>query len=145
MATTTPNSEANDLRVQKRVRARLRVDARPLEHKALRSILEGDGWEDLAVEAPALPRPRGGMHKGESRDFSASGLCLAVPGAQNVGVGSALALDLHLPGQRRLVKLLGDVVWSKEDGDGLMVGVRIAALEQEGMNRVKAWLKNLLQ
>ncbi len=146
MTKLNPSIDASsDHRVQKRVSARLRVDARPLEHKIVRSILDGDGWEDLAVEAPCLNRARNGMQKTESRDFSASGMCLAVDSFRDLGVGSALALDLHLPGERRLVKLLADVIWTRQSGGETIAGVRIAALEEEGMTRVKAWIKKLLQ
>ena len=50
--------------------------------------------------------------------------------------GSALSLDLHLPGERRVVKLMGDVMWAAELGGEPVAGLRIAALEEEGMARL---------
>lgn len=133
-----PSRLPREKRIQPRLPLRLRVDARLLSEREREDILAGLGHAELETEALALSRPRWGMRRLDSRDVSASGLRLAVQGLEGLGPGTALCLDLHLPGDQRVVKLLGDVMWTgAEEGGQAVAGLRIAALEREGFERLR--------
>jgi len=131
-----------DKRVRTRLSVRLRVDARVLSEQERVDILAGLGFPELEHEGPALPSTRNGFHRAESRDASASGLRLALGGLLGVEQGAALSLDLHLPGERRVVRLLGDVIWSADQSGEQVAGLRIAALEEEGLRRLRRALED---
>jgi hypothetical protein len=116
---------------------RLRVDARVITEQERVDILAGLGFPELEHECPALPRTPHGYHPAQSLDASTSGLRLALSGLAGVESGGALSLDLHLPGERRVVRLLGDVIWSANQEGELVAGLRIAALEEEGLRRLQ--------
>lgn len=131
-----------DKRVCSRRPLRLRVDARLITQQERGDILAGLGFPELEHEGPALARTRHGFQRGESRDASASGLRLALSDVPGLEQGAALSLDLHLPGERRVVRLLGDVIWLAEEAGERLAGLRIAALEEEGLRRLQRALAN---
>jgi hypothetical protein len=53
-----------------------------------------------------------------------------------VETGRTLCLDIHLPDDHRVVKLLGDVMWVGERNGEPVAGLRMAALQQEGLRRL---------
>jgi hypothetical protein len=120
---------------------RLRVDARVLTEQERVDILAGLGFPELEHEGPSLPRPRSGFQQAESRDASASGLRLALGALDGVEQGGSISLDVHLPGERRVVRLLGDVIWSGDRDGEQLAGLRIAALEEEGLHRLQRALE----
>ena len=61
-----------DKRIKARRPVRLRVDARLISEQERVDILAGLGFPELETEGMALPRPRHGMQRSESRDLSAS-------------------------------------------------------------------------
>jgi hypothetical protein len=126
-----------DKRVKKRLPVQMRVDIRLITEQERVDILAGLGFPDLENEGMALASPRHGLHRSESRDMSASGMRLKVDVLRDVEPGAALCMDLHLPGERRVVKLLGDVMWAGEQGGEGVAGLRIAALEEEGLRRLE--------
>jgi len=129
-------SQSSEKRIQSRKRIQLRVDARLITEQERIDILAGLGHPDLDSEGMALSRPRFGMTRLSSQDVSGSGLRLQTNALGEVPEGSALSLDVHLPGEARVVKLLGDVMWTGEDAGKAVAGLRIAALDQEGLLRL---------
>ena len=123
-------------RIRPRQSLRLRVDGRMLTEEERLGILSGQGFPELDVESPALTRPRNGLARLESRDVSASGLRVRVDGLQKVEAGAAMSMDLHLPGDHRVIRLLGDVIWRADQDGESVAGLRIAALEVEGLQRL---------
>jgi Tfp pilus assembly protein PilZ len=76
------------------------------------------------------------------RDLSLGGVRIEGPVA--LGAGEATALDVHLPDERVVVKLLGEVVWSEPAKDGQHLhafGLRFAALEEHALARLKHFLE----
>lgn len=136
-----PSSPTSDKRIQKRKALQLRVDARLINEQERLDILAGLGHPDLESEGLALSRPRWGMQRLGSKDVSASGLRLDSSPLGSVDAGAALSLDIHLPGEQRVVKLLGEVMWAGEEAGQPVLGLRIAALEQEGLDRLKQTLQ----
>jgi hypothetical protein len=128
-------------RIKPRLTVRLRVDARLIQEQERDALLAGLGFPDLDNEAMALSRPRHGLRRSESRDVSASGLRLKVDGLEQLEAGKSLSLDVHLPGDHRVVKLLGDVMWVGERDGEPVAGLRIAALHEEGLRRLLAALQ----
>jgi hypothetical protein len=133
---SSPTSSPAEKRIQSRKRIQLRVDARLITEQERIDILAGLGHPDLDTEGMSLSRPRFGMTKLNSHDASGSGLRLQTGALGEIPEGSALSLDVHLPGEQRVVKLLGDVMWTGEDGGAPVAGLRIAALDQEGLLRL---------
>ena len=123
-------------RISSRVPVCLRVDARVIDEQERDAILAGLGFSELNNEGLALSRPRHGLRRSESRDVSASGLRLNVDGMGGVETGRTLCLDIHLPDDHRVVKLLGDVMWVGERNGEPVAGLRMAALQQEGLRRL---------
>jgi hypothetical protein len=134
-----PESPA-DKRIKPRQTLRLRVDARLIKEQERDAILEGLGFPDLENEGLALSRPRHGLKRSESRDVSASGLRIKLEGLDRVDIGRSMSLDVHVPGEHRVVKLLGDVVWVGTANGEPVAGLRIAALDEEGLRRLMAVL-----
>ncbi len=128
--------ESGEKRITPRTAARLRVDARLVRPEERHALMAGQGFAELDDEALSLSRPRHGLTRLESRDVSASGLRLKVQGLEGVSTGKGLCLDVHLPGDRRVVKLLGEVVWTGESAGEPVAGVRMASLAQEGLRRL---------
>jgi hypothetical protein len=112
------------------------VDARLITEQERIDILAGLGHPDLETEGLALSRPRFGMTRLDSKDISGSGLRLQIAPLGELPEGAALSLDVHLPGEQRVVKLLGDVMWTGQDSGAPVAGLRIAALDQEGLLRL---------
>lgn len=131
----------HEKRIRERHPVKLRVDARLITEQERIDILSGLGFPELENEGLALSRPRHGFVRTESRDASASGLRLAVDPLAGVEEGAALSLDVHLPGERRVVRLLGDVIWAQPQEGEALAGLRIAALEEEGLRRLILALK----
>ncbi len=132
---------ASEKRLSTRVRVRLRVDCKPLDHEERMDVLEGHGFQELSFRSLALTRPRLGMTPMRARDLSSSGLRLEGP--LPLGLGDSVMLDLHLPDERVAVKALVDVVWSREAADPNLphsCGVRFAALDDEGARRLKNYM-----
>lgn len=132
---------ATDKRLSTRVRVRLRVDCKPLEHAERLSVLEGHGFPELSYRSLALSRPRAGMTPMQARDLSLTGLRLEGP--LPLGLGDSAMLDLHLPDEPVAVKALVDVVWSRPaEGPRQLhsCGLRFAALDDEGVRRLKSYL-----
>ena len=130
-----------DKRLAPRQAVRLRVDLKPLRHDEVRDILEGQGYDELEFSSLSLAKPRSGMLPARIRDISLSGL--RVEGPVALGAGEATAIDLHLPDERVVLKVLGEVVWSRPSEDSAQphsFGVRFAALEEDGMHRLKTFL-----
>jgi hypothetical protein len=132
-----------DKRNQPRVSTVLRADAIILSGREREDILCGNGYPDLDHECPALSSPRSGHLSCLTRDISLSGLGLLVAGLTELEPGACLELDLHLPGERRVVKFLADVVWlyTEPGRDFPMAGLRFAAIEDEGLRRLKGYLE----
>jgi len=65
---------------------------------------------------------------------------LNVDGIGVVEPGKALSLDVHLPGDHRVVRLLGDVMWVGIQGQETVAGLRIAALDEEGFERYRVMI-----
>jgi hypothetical protein len=128
-------------RIQPRKRLSLRVDARLISEQERIDILAGLGHPDLESEGLALSRPRHGMTRTDTSDISSSGLRLCLKGLSKVEAGSAMTLDLHLPGERRVLRLLGDVIWAAEHAGQAVAGLRFAALNEEGLERLRQVLK----
>jgi hypothetical protein len=135
-----PEASSVEKRIKPRVPVRLRVDARLIQEEEREAVLAGLGFLDLDTEGMALSRPRHGLKRSESRDVSASGLRLNVGGLGDVEVGRSLSLDVHVPGETRVVKLLGDVMWVGFNNGEPVAGLRIAALDEEGLRRLLAVL-----
>lgn len=128
-------------RLSTRVRVRLRVDCKPLDHAECTGVLEGQGFQELSFRSLALSRPRSGMTPMRARDMSSSGLHLEGPLA--LGLGESAVLDMHLPDENVAVKALVEVVWSQPARDPQQphrFGVRFAALEEEGLRRLKSFM-----
>jgi hypothetical protein len=128
-------------RISSRVPVCLRVDARVIDEQERDAILAGLGFSELNNEGLALSRPRHGLRRSESRDVSASGLRLKIDDLGGVETGRTLCLDIHLPEDHRVVKLLGDVMWVGERNGEPVAGLRMAALQQEGLRRLLAALE----
>jgi Tfp pilus assembly protein PilZ len=129
-------------RLAPRQAVRLRVDLKPLRHEEVRDILEGHGYDELAFSSLSLSKPRVGMIPARIRDLSLGGV--RIEGPVSLGTGEATALDLHLPDDRVVVKLLGEVVWSEpaKDSNHLHAfGLRFAALEENALARLKHFLE----
>lgn len=139
---TLPTPPGAEKRIQTRKPLRLRVDARLLTEQERIDILAGLGHADLDSEALAYSRPRHGMQRASTHDLSVSGLRLAVEPLGDLEPGAALCLDVHLPGEGRVVKLLGDVMWSAKQDGTPVAGLRIAALEMEGLERLRRALQD---
>lgn len=119
----------------------LRVDVKILPKKEVDDILDGSGYPDLSVTALSLSRPRGGMDGLNTVDVSTSGLRLRCKDLYEKGM--AAALDLHLPGERTVLKFLGEVMWvGQVEGEGC-AGIRIAALDEDSGRRLGGYLKGL--
>lgn len=130
-----------DQRLALRVPVRLRVDCKPVDHAEKTDVLDGHGYPELSFRSLALTRPRAGMTPMKVRDLSLSGMRLEGP--LPLGLGDCLLLDLHLPDERVAVKALVDVVWSRNAPDPQLphsCGVRFAAIDDEGLRRLKAFL-----
>ncbi|HXB96949.1 MAG TPA: PilZ domain-containing protein [bacterium] len=125
-----------DKRVRPRHTVRLRVDARLITEDERVDILSGLGFPELENEGMSLTRPRRGFMRLETRDASASGLRLSVQALDGVDKGGALSLEVHLPGEGRVVRLIGDVIWADDKSGERVAGLRIAALEEEGLTRL---------
>jgi hypothetical protein len=131
----------SDKRLAPRQSVRLRVDLKPLRHQEVRDILEGQGYDELEFSSLALAKPRMGMLPARIRDLSLSGA--RVEGPVSLGTGEATAIDLHLPDERVVLKVLGEVVWSQpstDDSQPHSFGLRFAALEEDGLHRLKNFL-----
>jgi hypothetical protein len=136
----SPESTA-EKRVRPRVSLCLRVDARLIDEQERDAILAGLGFSELNNEGLALSRPRHGLRRSESLDVSASGLRLKVDGIAGIEAGRSLCLDIHLPEDHRVVKLLGDVMWVGQRDNEPVAGLRMAALQEEGLKRLLAALE----
>lgn len=131
----------SDKRLAPRQAVRLRVDLKPLRHEEVRDILEGQGYDELEFSSLSLAKPRTGMMPARIRDISLSGV--RVEGPVSLGTGEAAAIDLHLPDERVVLKALGEVVWSHSAADPNQphsFGLRFAALEEDGVHRLKNFL-----
>lgn len=140
-SSATPPVRGVEKRLKPRYPLCLRVDARRIRPEERDALCAGEGFSELNDEALALSRPRSGLQKVESRDISASGLRLGMKGIEGVAAGDTLCLDVHLPGDRRVVKMLGDVVWVGKDGGEPVAGLRLAALAHEGLERLSVLLR----
>ncbi|HTB35332.1 MAG TPA: PilZ domain-containing protein [bacterium] len=130
------NPASADKRVRPRSTVRLRVDARIISEDERVDILSGLGFPELENEGMSLTRPRRGFKRLETRDASASGLRLSIQELEGVDKGGALSLEVHIPGEGRVVKLIGDVMWADNLAGEPVAGLRIAALEEEGLKRL---------
>jgi|GEM_PF-1811617 hypothetical protein len=135
------SSSFEDKRVRPRSAVRLRVDARIISEDERVDILSGLGFPELENEGMSLTRPRRGFMRLETRDASASGFRLSVEALEGVDKGGALSLEVHLPGEGRVVRLIGDVIWADNQSGERVAGLRIAALEEEGLERLLLALK----
>ena len=139
MARLVPSS--SEKRNAPRYSVNLRVDLRALNSLEKQDILDGAGYQDLTYEALSMARPRGNLQSTELNDLSASGLRIIVPDGSLGLEGESLAVDMHLPGDRRVVKLLGDVIWTQVQAGMTVAGIRIAALERDGSSRLNGFLE----
>jgi len=119
----------------------MRVDLKILAKRDVDAILDGDGYPDLDSPGLAMSRPRSGMFGAHTLDISASGLRISLEKAVEAGVSAIF--DLHLPGQKTVVKALGDIVWCQGNPQGAQAGVRLAALDDEGARQIKHFLSQL--
>lgn len=141
MPTTPP--PGSDKRNQPRISVQLRVDARILDEDKKVDILSGNGYPELDQECLSLTKPRRGHRSSYTYDVSASGLRLDAAVLEQTEHGTGVELDLHLPGERRVVKLLAEVMWAQKGEDSPIAGLRFAALEDEGMRRLREYLEKL--
>ena len=125
-------------RLAKRKELALRVDFKVLPDRDLENIMEGDGYPDLSLRAMAMSRPRAGMDGLSTLDISFTGMGLNCQ--HMLKTGAAAALDLHLPGERTVIKLLGEVMWCTEVEGKPRAGIRIAALDDDGAKRFQGFL-----
>jgi len=132
-----------DKRNHPRVSIKLRVDAKLLDESQKIDILAGNGYPDLDQESLSLGHPRRGRLECHTFDVSPSGLRLSSAQLEALEHGTSLELDLHLPGERRVVKLLAEVMWADKGQDSPVAGLRFAALEDEGMRRLREYLEGL--
>ena len=132
---------ARDRRIRERKTQSLRVDVKVLPKREFDDILEGAGYPDLSVIEFAMSRPRKGMDGISTLDLSFSGMGLRCK--QLYETGLAVALDLHLPGQRTVLKFLGEVMWATEVNGEPRAGFRIAALDAESAQRFSGYLNGL--
>lgn len=128
-------------RVSQRRNLALRVDLKVLPPREVEDILEGSGYADLSVSTPALSRPRSGMDGMKTLDVSASGI--GIRSEAELEPGAATAVDLHLPGQRMVLKFLGEVMWATRVGAETRAGLRIAALDINSAQRFSGFLSKL--
>lgn len=132
-----------DLNADRRIRVRkpleLRVDVKILPQREVDDILEGSGYPDLSAASLSMSRPRGGMDGMNTLDVSESGMRLRC--ADFFQRGMAAALDLHLPGQRTVLKFLGEVMWTDAMDGVPKAGIRIAALDEDSDRRFKGFLQ----
>ena len=132
-----------DKRNQPRVSIDLRVDAKLLDERQKEDILAGNGYPDLDQECLSLTKPRRGRQMCLTHDISPTGLRLTAAQMESLEHGTSLELDLHLPGERRVVKLLAEVMWADGGHDSPVAGLRFAALEDEGLRRLREYLNKL--
>jgi hypothetical protein len=125
-------------RIRERLAVALRVDLKILPKKEVEGILEGAGYADLSVSALAMSIPRSGMKDARTLDLSFSGMGLRC--MELYEKGCAAALDVHLPGQRTVVKLLGEIMWSGMVEGSPRAGIRIAALDLDSALRFGSFL-----
>jgi hypothetical protein len=133
----------SDKRNQARTTIRLRVDAKVLAEAQRDDILAGNGYPDLDQESLSLTHPRRGRQACQTFDVSPTGLRLTAKEMAALEHGASLELDLHLPGERRVVKLLAEVMWADKGQDSPVAGLRFAAVEDEGMRRLRGYLEGL--
>jgi hypothetical protein len=119
----------------------LRVDVKILPKSEVDGILDGEGYPDLSISSLSMSRPRAGMQGNHTLDLSDTGMGLQFP--QVYEKGTAAALDLHLPGDRTVVKLLGEVMWSAQAAGASRVGIRFAALDEDSAQRFSGYLGSL--
>ena len=136
-------SHYNDKRNHPRVTIKLRVDAKVLDENLKIDIMAGNGYPDLDQESLALTKPRRGRQTSHTHDISAGGLRLNAKDLESLEHGSTLELDVHLPGERRVVKVLAEVMWADKSQDSPVAGLRFAALEDEGLRRLREYLEKL--
>jgi hypothetical protein len=136
-------SEQNDASSQearraKRRRVQVTVDVKPLKTQDVDNILFGQGFEDLNFNSLSMSRPRHGMERVATIDLSVSGLCLT---GYEFKAGTAAVLDLHLPQDSVVIKALVEIVWVKVDGQQSAAGCRFAAIQENGVERMRNFLR----
>lgn len=134
-------NSAKERRIRERKTLALRVDVKILPKREVDDILEGSGYPDLSVTELSMSRPRKGMDGLSTLDLSFSGMGLRCK--QLYDTGMAVALDLHLPGQRTVLKFLGEVMWASEVNGEPRAGFRIAALDSDSASRFSGYLNGL--
>jgi hypothetical protein len=137
----TKESDAKNRRIRARKPVALRVDVKILPKKEVDDILDGAGYADLSISALSMSRPRSGMEDTETLDLSFSGMGLRCKRLYDQGM--AAALDLHLPGERTVLKFLGEVIWATEVGGQPRAGFRIAALDEDSAQRFCGYLRSV--
>ncbi len=65
----------------------------------------------------------GSVRTCEVRDLSASGMSLVT--TETLRVGSLLTAEIHLSGRAESLRLMVEVVWSKEEGSRYLSGLRV--------------------
>jgi hypothetical protein len=137
-----PRMSTLDQRSAPRQPVRLRADVKPLSHEDVKDILEGQGYDELDFCSLSLSKPRSGMLPARVRDLSLTGA--RVEGLLDLGQGEAAGMDLHFPQDRVVLKVLAEVVWSQPAAGAdapHACGLRFAALEEDGLHRLKNYLK----
>ena len=131
-------------RNEQRVVIELRADGSPLSEEQFQGIMDGEGYSDLFMPSYGHRQPREGMHEFKASDLSRSGVRLRA--SFELKEGQRLAVDLHLPTGRLVVKTLVDVRWSVPDGaDGWVAGARFSAMELDGGRRITELIDENLQ
>jgi hypothetical protein len=134
---TNENVYANR-RIQERKALSLTIDYRTLDGKETYSILNGEGYLDLNGHSLALTIPRRGMRRLLTRDLSLGGL--SVCGAVDVTLGTSTAVDIHLPQDPVLIKVLAKVVWVNGCGEKRLAGLRFSALGEDSRKRLQEFI-----
>lgn len=119
----------------------MRVDCKPLSGSEVRDILEGNGFSELSYASLALSLPRQGMLSARTSDLSVGGL--RMEGPLPMGLGEVATVDLHFPDERVALKALVEVVWSRPSDDDRKphaCGMRFAAMDEDGVKRLKHYL-----
>jgi hypothetical protein len=133
--------DAKNRRIRDRKSLELRVDVKILPKKEVDDILDGAGYSDLSVASLSMSRPRSGMDYTQTLDVSFSGMGLRCKKLYDKGM--AAALDLHLPGDRTVLKFLGEVIWADEVAGQPRAGFRIAALDEDSAARFCGYLSTV--
>ncbi len=133
-----------DQRNHPRVSIKLRVDAKLLDEAQKIDILAGNGYPDLDQESLSLSNPRRGRLECHTFDVSPGGLRLSSARLEALEhAGPVWSWTCTCRASAAVVKLLAEVMWADRGVDSPVAGLRFAALEDEGLRRLREYLEGL--